>query len=190
MRFVVPVPSIYTRPNRKYFGNKRGLTWLNMINDQGVGLGAKVVTGTVRDSLRMIDVLFRRDGGPRPEVIVTDTGCYSDAVFGLVHLLGMQSRPALVDLPDQMGWRIQGRRLRAADPVRPRQDRPGQGAAAHRRPTDPLRCRAPLGDRAARQIYLTKVAVVPGGELSSSGDRVVSAHRASESSRAPDRSTS
>ncbi|CNF13187.1 Transposase and inactivated derivatives%2C TnpA family [Mycobacterium tuberculosis] len=107
MRFVVPVPSIYTRPNRKYFGPKRGLTWLNMINDQGVGLGAKVVTGTVRDSLHMIDVLFRRDGGRRPEVIVTDTGSYSDVVFGLVHLLGMQYRPALADLPDQKGWRIQ-----------------------------------------------------------------------------------
>ncbi|MFG2246377.1 Tn3 family transposase [Spirillospora sp. NPDC048823] len=107
MRFVVPVPSIYTRPNRKYFGPRRGLTWLNMINDQGVGLGAKVVTGTVRDSLHMIDVLFRRDGGRRPEVIVTDTGSYSDVVFGLVHLLGMQYRPALADLPDQKGWRIQ-----------------------------------------------------------------------------------
>jgi TnpA family transposase len=31
----------------------------------------------------MIDVLFRRDGGRRPEV--TDTGSYSDVVFGLVH---------------------------------------------------------------------------------------------------------
>lgn len=107
MRFVVPVPSIHTRPNRKFFGGKRGLTWLNMINDQGAGLGAKVVTGTVRDLLHMIDVLFRRDGGQRPDIIVTDTGSYSDVVFGLVHLLGMQYRPALADLPDQKGWRIQ-----------------------------------------------------------------------------------
>jgi TnpA family transposase len=52
------------------------------------------------------DVLFRRDGGRRPEVIVTDTGSYSDVVFGLVHLLGMQYRPALADIPDQKGWRI------------------------------------------------------------------------------------
>ncbi|GAA2669851.1 hypothetical protein GCM10010412_048510 [Nonomuraea recticatena] len=78
-----------------------------MINDRGAGLGAKVVTGTVRDSLHMIDVAFRRDGGARPEVLVTDTGSYSDIVFGLVHLLGMQYRPALADIPDQKGWRIQ-----------------------------------------------------------------------------------
>jgi hypothetical protein len=32
MRFIVPVPSIYARPNRKYFGSKRGVTWLNMVN--------------------------------------------------------------------------------------------------------------------------------------------------------------
>jgi hypothetical protein len=41
MRFIVPVPSIYARPNRKYFGSKRGVTWLNMVNDQGSGLAAK-----------------------------------------------------------------------------------------------------------------------------------------------------
>jgi len=49
MRFVVPVPSIYARPNRKYFGPKRGVTWLNMLNDQGAGLGK----GRVGDATRL-----------------------------------------------------------------------------------------------------------------------------------------
>jgi hypothetical protein len=40
MRFIVPIPSIYARPNRKYFGPDRGVTWLNMISDQAVGLAA------------------------------------------------------------------------------------------------------------------------------------------------------
>lgn len=84
MRFVVPVPSIYARPNRKFFGPKRGITWLNMINDQASGLGAKVVSGTPRDSLHMIDVLYARDGGQRPDIVVTDTGSYSDLIFGMV----------------------------------------------------------------------------------------------------------
>ncbi|MGH9008736.1 MAG: Tn3 family transposase [Acidimicrobiia bacterium] len=106
MRFVVPVPSVYARPNRKYFGPKRGMTWLNMINDQGVGLGAKVVSGTPRDSLHMIDVFFSQDGGQRPDIIVADTGSYSDLVFGLVALLGKEYRPALADLPDQRLWRV------------------------------------------------------------------------------------
>ena len=106
MRFVVPVPSVYARPNRKYFGPKRGVTWLNMINDQAAGIGGKVVAGTVRDSLHMVDVLFNQDGGQRPDIVVSDTGSYSDLVFGLVSLLGVQYRPALADIPDQKGWRI------------------------------------------------------------------------------------
>jgi TnpA family transposase len=106
MRFAVAVPSIHARPNRKYFGPKRGATWLNMINDQAAGIGAKVVSGTPRDSLHLIDVIYARDGGQRPDIVVTDTGSYSDLGFGLVHLLGMRHRPQLADLPDQKLWRV------------------------------------------------------------------------------------
>jgi hypothetical protein len=31
MRFIVPVPAAFTRPNRKFFGSRRGMTWLNAI---------------------------------------------------------------------------------------------------------------------------------------------------------------
>ncbi|SQD97346.1 MULTISPECIES: Tn3 family transposase [unclassified Parafrankia] len=106
MRFVVPVPAAFARPNRKFFGSKRGMTWLNAMNDQGIGRGAKIVSGTVRDSLHMIDVIFGLDGGELPEIVVTDTGSYSDVIFGLLELLGISYRPALADLPDQKGWRI------------------------------------------------------------------------------------
>ncbi|MCA1697398.1 MAG: Tn3 family transposase [Actinobacteria bacterium] len=106
MRFVVPVPSIYARPNRKYFGPKRGVTWLNVISDQAVGLAAKVVSGAPRDSLHMIDVVFSQDQGQRPEILVADSGSYSDLVFGLATLLGIEYRPEPADLPDQRTWRI------------------------------------------------------------------------------------
>ncbi|MEV6403992.1 Tn3 family transposase [Streptomyces bobili] len=106
MRFVVPVPSVYARPNPKYFGRRGGATWLNMINDQAAGLGGKVVAGTPRDSLYVLDVLYDRDGGKRPETIVTDTASYSDIVFGLLTLAGFAYAPQLADLPDQKMWRI------------------------------------------------------------------------------------
>ena len=106
MRFVVPVPSVYAWPNRKYFGPNRGVTWLNMINDQAAGIAAKVVGGTVRDSLHVVDVWYSQDNGQRPDIIVSDTGSYSDLVFGLVSLLGGEYRPALADIPDQKGWRV------------------------------------------------------------------------------------
>jgi TnpA family transposase len=108
MRFVVPVPAAFARPNRKFFGSKRGMTWLNAINDRGMGRGAKIVSGTVRDSLHMIDVIFGLDGGELPGIVVSDTASYSDVVFGLLELLGISYRPALADLPDQKGWRVRG----------------------------------------------------------------------------------
>jgi Tn3 transposase DDE domain/Pyridine nucleotide-disulphide oxidoreductase len=108
MRFVVPVPAAFARPNRKFFGSKRGMTWLNAINDRGTGRGAKIVSGTVRDSLHMIDVIFGLDSGELPEIVVSDAASYSDVVFGLLELLGISYRPALADLPDQKGWRIKG----------------------------------------------------------------------------------
>ncbi len=110
MRFAVPVPSIYARPNRRYFGRDKGVTWLNMINDQAIGLTAKVVSGTVRDSLHIIDVIYSQDGGQRPDIVVSDTASYSDVVFGLLQLLGFSYRPALADMPDQKMWAIDSTR--------------------------------------------------------------------------------
>ncbi len=87
-------------------GDVLTMTWFNAMNDRGMGRGAKVVSGTVRDSLHMVDVIFGLDGGELPEIVVSDTGSYSDVVFGLLELLGISYRPALADLPDQKGWRI------------------------------------------------------------------------------------
>ncbi len=107
MRFVVPVRSIHARPNRKYFGPKRGSTWLNMLNDQAAGLNAMVVSGTPRDSLNAIDVILRQPESSKvPDDIISDAGSYSDIVFGLLHLLGRKYRPQLKHLPDQRLWRI------------------------------------------------------------------------------------
>jgi hypothetical protein len=100
IRFVVPVRSIHARPSPKFFGRKRGITWLNMLNDQSAGLAAKVLSGTPRDSLNVIDVVQLQRGGKVPEAIITDTGSYSDIVFGLLHLIGIKYRPQLANLPD------------------------------------------------------------------------------------------
>ncbi|MDQ6899618.1 MAG: Tn3 family transposase, partial [Candidatus Dormibacteraeota bacterium] len=106
LRFVVPVATINAGPNPRYFGVRRGVTWLNAVNDQYSGLGAVVVPGTVRDSLYILDTLLNVDVGSRPEMVVTDTASYSDMVFGLFRLLGYQFSPRLADLSDTRFWRI------------------------------------------------------------------------------------
>ena len=105
-RFVVPVRSIHARPNPKYFGRRKGATYLNMVNDQGMETAGIVLSGTPRDSLHAIDLMYLRDGGRRPEILISDTGSYTDMVFGLLKLLGVGYRPELADLPDQKLWRI------------------------------------------------------------------------------------
>lgn len=57
------VPSVYARPNPKYFGRRGGATWLNMINDQAAGLGGKMVAGPRTTPCMCWDVLYDRDGG-------------------------------------------------------------------------------------------------------------------------------
>lgn len=105
LRFVVPVRTINAAPNPKYFGHGRGLTWFNAVNDQVAGIGAVVVPGTVRDSLYVLDTILNLDGGPKPEMVASDTASYSDMVFGIFTLLGYRFSPRIADLADQRLWR-------------------------------------------------------------------------------------
>jgi TnpA family transposase len=106
LRFVVPVATINAAPNPHYFGMRRGATWLNAVNDQYSGIGAIAVPGTVRDSLYVLDLLLNIDGGPRPEVVVTDEASYTDMVFGVFRILGYQFSPRIADLSDSRFWRV------------------------------------------------------------------------------------
>ncbi|MBX9387494.1 Tn3 family transposase [Streptomonospora nanhaiensis] len=110
MRFVVPTPNLHARANPKYFGlRKRGATWLNVVNDRVMGLGGVVVPGTLRDSMFILDAIHARDGGPKPDMVVTDTASYSDIVFGLFAICGYQFSPRIADLGDTRLWRTNTR---------------------------------------------------------------------------------
>jgi TnpA family transposase len=107
VRFTVPVKSLYSGHSPKYFGLKhKGATWLNVVSDQVMGLGGVVVPGTLRDSLFILDAIHARDGGPRPETVITDTASYSDIVFGLFAICGYQFSPRIADITDARLWRV------------------------------------------------------------------------------------
>jgi TnpA family transposase len=105
LRFVVPVRTLGAGPSPKYFGYKRGLTWLNAVNDQVSGIGAQIVPGTPRDSLYILDVLLNLDGGPKPDLVATDEASYSDMVFRVFALLGYRFSPRIADIGDTRYWR-------------------------------------------------------------------------------------
>ena len=88
MRFVVPVRTLHAGPNPKYVGRKQGATYYQLVSDQGTGLHAITVPGTLRDSLIVLSVLLEQQTALQPTEIMTDTGAYTDVIFGLFRLLG------------------------------------------------------------------------------------------------------
>ena len=106
MRFVVPVRSLHAAPNPKYFNQGRGVTWYNLLSNQRTGLNDVTVPGTLRDSLILLGVVLEQQTELKPTRIMTDTGAYSDIVFGLFRLLGYRFSPRLADLGDARFWRV------------------------------------------------------------------------------------
>ena len=106
MRFVVPIRTVHAGPNPKYFGRERGVTYYNMTSDQYTGLNGVVVPGTLRDSLVLLSVVLEQETELKPVEIMTDTGAYTDAIFGIFYLLGFQFSPRLADTGGAKLWRI------------------------------------------------------------------------------------
>ena len=60
LRFVVPVRTINAGPSSKYFGVERGVTLINYTLNHFFGFNGAIVTGTLRDSLYVLDGLLEQ----------------------------------------------------------------------------------------------------------------------------------
>lgn len=65
-----------------------------------------MVPGTLRDSLVLLAVVLEQQTELNLTEIMTDTGAYSDVVFGLFWLLGYRFSPRIADMGDSRLWRI------------------------------------------------------------------------------------
>jgi TnpA family transposase len=106
IRFVVPIRTVHAGPNPKYFGQLKGVTWYNLLSNQFTGLNAIPTPGTLRDSLALLAVVLEQKTELKPTRIMTDTGAYSDVVFGLFRLLGYSFSPRLADIGGTRFWRL------------------------------------------------------------------------------------
>ncbi|OEF85393.1 hypothetical protein A142_01840 [Vibrio splendidus 12E03] len=106
LRFIVAVKTLYAGPNPKYFPQRKGVTWNNLLSDKLVGLNDIPVPGTLKDSLSLLALVLEQQTDIQPSEIMTDTGSYSDVVFGLFRLLGYRFSPRLADLGGQRLWRV------------------------------------------------------------------------------------
>jgi TnpA family transposase len=109
LRFVVPVRTIHSGPNPRYYGQERGVTFYNLVSDQFTGLNGITVPGTLRDSLTLLSVVLEQQTELQPTEIMSDTGAYTDTIFGIFHLLGYQFSPRLADIGGTRFWRADGK---------------------------------------------------------------------------------
>ncbi len=109
LRFTVPVRTIHAGPNPHYYGRKRGVTWYNLLSNRYSGLNSVTVPGTLRDSLYLLAVVLEQETELQPSEIMTDTAGYTDTIFGVFHLLGLQFSPRIADIGGARFWRVDGK---------------------------------------------------------------------------------
>jgi Tn3 transposase DDE domain len=79
---------------------------LGFANDQFAGQGGVVVPGTPRDAPYLLAGLLEQWSGQPPIEVITDSGSYTDQVFGTFWLLGYRFSPRLADVGDARLWRL------------------------------------------------------------------------------------
>ena len=106
IRYITPQRSLYSCSNPKYFGRGRGITFYNFVSDQYIGFHGMAVSGTLRDSLYLLEGFLNQPSELAPQQIMTDTAGYSDRIFGLFGLLGFQFSPRIANNKGTKLWRI------------------------------------------------------------------------------------
>lgn len=100
-RFPVPVKTRNAVALPKYFGYGRGLTYYTWTSNQYSQFGTKVIPTTIRDATYVLDEILDNETELTILEHTTDTAGYTDLVFGLFDLLGMQFSPRLANLGEQ-----------------------------------------------------------------------------------------
>lgn len=98
--------SCHAAASQRYFGRQRGITWYHWMIDQQMDIHGIAVTGALKDAPYLLDGLLEQETHHRPTELITDTGGYSDIVFGFFRLLGYWFSPRLADLGDARFWRM------------------------------------------------------------------------------------
>ncbi|KAA8477499.1 TnpA family transposase [Arcticibacter tournemirensis] len=93
----------------KYFGYGKGVTFYTHTADQYSQFGSKVIASTERDAMYVLDEILNNETELNILEHTTDTSGYTDLVFGLFDLLGMQFSPRLRDIKDQKLSKIKGK---------------------------------------------------------------------------------
>ena len=116
----------------RYFGYGKGVTFYTWTADQFSQYGTKVIPATVRDATYVLDEILDNETELPILEHTTDTAGYTEIVFALFDLLGLQFSPRIRDLGEQRLFRMD---VKATPP-------PGTSAPGADQPRSDL---APLG---------------------------------------------
>jgi len=105
-RFPVSVRSKSAAALPRYFGYGRGLTFYTWTSDQFSQYGSKVITSTVRDATYVLDEILDNETDLPIVEHTTDTAGYTELIFALFDLLGLQFSPRIRDVGDQRLYRM------------------------------------------------------------------------------------
>lgn len=111
-RYPVGVDSPEARAVSRYFGRGRGVTFYVWTSDQHTHYATRVVRTTVRDATYVLDGILDNQTELPIEKHTTDTAGYSDIIFALFDLLGLQFAPRPADCPTAASSRPAGSRTR------------------------------------------------------------------------------
>lgn len=95
----------------RYYGYGKGYTLITHSSDQYAQYGSKAIPSTIRDATYVLDEILGNETDLEIVEHTTDTGGYTDIIFALFDLLGLQFSPRLRDLANQRLCRIKGRDL-------------------------------------------------------------------------------
>jgi TnpA family transposase len=90
----------------RYFGYGKGVTFYTWTSDQFSQYGTKVIPSTVRDATYVLDEILDNETELPIVEHTTDTSGYTELIFALFDLLGLQFAPRIRDIGDQRLYRL------------------------------------------------------------------------------------
>nr|MCH9697693.1 Tn3 family transposase [Gammaproteobacteria bacterium] len=99
-KFTVRSESLNANYSFKYFGKEQGLTVGSFIDERGLLFHSLVFSAAERESAYIIDGLMHNDV-VKSDIHSSDTHGYSEAIFGVTHLLGISYAPRIKNLKHQ-----------------------------------------------------------------------------------------
>ena len=99
-KFAVAVDSLNANYSFKYFGQDKGVSAYNFIDERHFGFHSTVFSSAEREAAYVIDGLMHNEV-VKSDIHSTDTHGYSEAIFAVTHLLGFTFAPRIKNLKKQ-----------------------------------------------------------------------------------------